>query len=535
MRHSRRLLIGVACLALSLGPVPADRPSPKALEDAPDILREQLIAPTFDPGPWAKSWGRTSVEEWRERIDAIWGNGLPTGAKLTVFDLFWDKLDDDFACFQDLIVDWDGLRKRYRTEIEAGVSRGRFAAIVNHLALALRESHTQLNDPLVNFNTYPAPGVPLMYLGGWGYDAHFGACLTPLDDQTLLVYDVPPGHPLGLEPGDRVLGYDGVPWKDLYPELLETELPLKGFWGSSARSFEHSLQMSAGLNWHLFDTIDVFKHSTGETVHLQLPDELIASPQQEIFCSEQLAISGITKPDMARQNLVTWGLVDGKVGYIYVYGWFWEAEAEFLEAVQTLMFEHETIGLIIDFRLNFGGNMFLSNPALRLLFNEPVSTIGFAIRGDPDDHFHMIPAPDAPPSSYVIHGDPQTFYDRPIAVLTGPGAVSSGDQVALRMAFHPRARTFGKSTATAFNAPEFLLPVSGYNIRYAKYDAYLVSDPLNYLTHDEFHVDRPMWLEPDDVAHGVDSVVAEALRWIRIQALIPRSEPRELMLRSDRR
>ena len=57
-------------------------------------------------------------------------------------------------------------------------------------------------------------------------------------------------HPLGLEPGDRVLGYDGVPWKKLYKELLSYELPVKWlFYGSIKESDEHTWMTAAGENW----------------------------------------------------------------------------------------------------------------------------------------------------------------------------------------------------------------------------------------------------------------------------------------------
>jgi hypothetical protein len=51
------------------------------------------------------------------------------------------------------------------------VSRGRFAAIMNHLALALRESHTSIADPGVNYSALN-PGVPLFVVGGWGNNQH---------------------------------------------------------------------------------------------------------------------------------------------------------------------------------------------------------------------------------------------------------------------------------------------------------------------------------------------------------------------------
>jgi hypothetical protein len=116
---------------------------------------------------------------------------------------------------------------------------------------------------------------------------------------------------------------------------------------------------------------------------------------------------------------------------------------------------------------------------------------------------------------YIIPGGSSTYYDKPIAVLVGPGAVSSGDQVALRMKFHPMARFFGKSTTTAFNSPvELNLYNPDWYSRYAHSDAYLVSDPNHYLTHDELTVDEEVWLKPDDVANGFDTVVEEAIAWI---------------------
>jgi hypothetical protein len=59
--------------------------------------------------------------------------------------------------------------------------------------------------------------------------------------------------------------------------------------------------------------------------------------------------------------------------------------------------------------------------------------------------------------------------------LSGAGTAAS-DQVALRMTFHPRARTFGKSTSTAFNAPCTLNVDPGWATRYACADAYRIDD-----------------------------------------------------------
>jgi C-terminal processing protease CtpA/Prc len=326
-----------------------------------------------------------------------------------------------------------------------------------------------------------------------------------------LVYSVVPDHPLGLEVGDIVLGYDGVAWKDIYPRLIEAELPVTGFWwGSSPSSYEHSWLMAAGLNWHLFDTIDVVKHRTGETVHLSTKP--LVGAEMQLFCSEQLPVPGVPFPKDVEANLVGYGVVEGtRIGYIYVWGWYGNVRQDFRAAVEALA--ADTTGLIIDFRMDYGGNMFLSNDGLSLLFPAPTPTIGWVVRKNKRNHLAMEADPDGPPSNYVIPSN-GVGYDHPIAVLVGPGALSSGDQVALRMRFHPRARLFGESTSTAFNAPTRLSLHPEWGAAYAAADSYLLSAPDNLLTHDELEVDEPVWLTQDDVIAGRDSVVSAAIDWI---------------------
>jgi hypothetical protein len=436
--------------------------------------------------------------------------------KLAQFDTFSRNIDQRDACFNGLDLDWQALHDRYREEIAGGVSAGRFVSIMNHLALALKDVHTYALNSQVNFGSYPRPGLPLMFAGNLNY--LFGACLTPLPDRSLLVYRVAPNHPLGLAPGDRVLGYEGRPWNELYQELLAAELPIasSGGLGSTDTAVEHAYLASAGLNWHVFDTIDIVRHESGETVHL--PTSLMQTYRPaDILCAEQMDIPGIVRPEaLDLNNDVRWGLVEGtRVGYIYVYDWVGNVAFLFREAIRQLTQVEHATGLIIDFRLNLGGNMFLSNPGLNLLFRDPTPTIAFADRASPTDHLAMRPLPSAPASSYVINPVPDAdFYDKPIAVLTGPGAVSSGDQVALRMTFHPQARLFGEPTSGAFNGPQSISIGAGWSSGFCGADAYRLNQPGRYLTHTELNVDYPTWLEPGDVALGEDTVVKKALRWI---------------------
>src|SRR5262249_45140027 len=154
-----------------------------------------------------------------------------------------------------------------------------------------RDSHTFAVDIGVN-RSEPAPGIPLLWLGPWLANT-FGACTTAQPDGSALVYQVRPGHPLGLQPGDRVLGFGGRPWSELYPELLNAELPLylNGNRGSTQAAIDHIWTASGPMNWHLYDTVDIAKYGTGTVLHLSTAP--LASLPYAGRCSEQMDIPGI--------------------------------------------------------------------------------------------------------------------------------------------------------------------------------------------------------------------------------------------------
>ncbi len=487
-------------------------------EDLPPIARRQFAPGIVEPNPVGRALFRGRLTDWAAVIDSTWGPAPGTVTQqLNWLNEYATALDERFGCFEGFDVNIDSLHALYAAEISAGVSKGRLAAILNHLARSVHESHTQAELNAVNQFTSPAPGVPLLYMGGWGESGHFGAGLTPLPDSTLLVYAAVPSHPLGLVPGDVVLGYEGVPWPELCEELLEAQLPLKGWWwGSSEPSYAHSWLMSAGMNWHLFETIDVLKYGTGLTEHL--PTSLLDGQTMEIFCSEQLPIPGVPMPDFAGSyEVVSWGIIDGtNIGYIYVYSWATIAEEPFFDAVSALM---DTDGLILDYRMNYGGGINISNQGYSLLFNTTVPTVNFAIRSDPEDHFAMTSA-GFDSTDYDIPGDPATYYHKPIAVLVGPGAISSGDFAAHRMTFHPKARFFGKPTSSAFNGYSTVPMNYLWDARFAEYSSYALDDPGDFLTHNVFPVDEEVWLTADDVAQGIDTVVEAAVAWIQAASSI---------------
>jgi hypothetical protein len=472
-----------------------------------------------------KTAGHYTKEEWRALIDSLWGPGPPTSTKLEIFDTFWNIIDQEYGGFPYLEVNWDSMKTLYRPEVEAGVSRGRFWAILGQLYLALQEVHTWIYDTgldssfMENGQIVYKPGIPAFFPSGWGWAGNFGAGLTPLPDSSLLVYRAITPHPLDIVPGDIVLGYDRIPWKQLYKELIAAQLPLE-YWGEtmyggSPRSMTHGLLNGAGNNWGLFDTVDVVKYTTGDTLHLPTAP-LTGLDWYSLFATEQVAVPGVKMPDYVNGERVTWGVVDNtSIGYIYVYSWEANVGSVFGEAVKDLVIAKKVTGLIFDFRYNIGGDPAQASFGLDYLFNENpagASRWTSAYRSDPADHYSF--AYSEPwDVSLSMKAD---YYDRPIAVLTGPQAWSAGDINPFRMRFHPMVRFFGFPTNGSYSWTE---PWDGplwETWYYRRSTSQLMSLVNNegFLMHKPFPVDEEIWLTRDDVAKEEDTVVKRAVEWI---------------------
>jgi hypothetical protein len=484
--------------------------------------------------------GHYTINDWRNFIDSIWGPGISTTEKLKIFDDYWNLVDQTWGGFPNISINWDSLKNVYRPEVAAGVSRGRFYGILSRMSRALNEMHTIIFDMgidgtqgiyWVGANAYPnhplfnyKPGIPIFITPVY-HRTNFGAGVTPLPDSTALVYSVIPNHPLNLEQGDIILGYDGIPWKNLIRDLYEAELPILGgglIVGSSPHSAFHIAMLSVGMNWGLFDTIDVFKYSTKETLHF--PTSLLKTIVQPYHvATEQLPIKGVSFPEFDANKLVSWGIVEGTtIGYIYVLDWWGKPIGEtrilFGQAVKELLNKNIS-GLILDFRTNYGGWPDYANEGFKLLFNfDPTSYYSQAIRIVGNDHnaFNILP-----PVSAQIFTPGGVIFDRPIAVLVGPNCISSGDYNAFRMRFHPMVRFFGKKTSGAYvawsNSHE-----GNWNqdYHYAIYDGSVYSNFNNegFMIHKSFEVDEEVWLTQSGVAKGEDDVVKSALQWINTVA-----------------
>jgi hypothetical protein len=524
-----KTLTTFVCLLLFAGQVFAQR--------QPENWKPVIITPTpHDPNfksrlksTEVKSFYKSKAD-WQLIIDTTWGLGLPLEEKLIIFDAFTDTLTRSFIGFNSQGIDpaeWEQIKASYRSKIDSSTSRGAFSSLMSHLAYNLKEQHTFAWDDTIK-NTTLNPGIPVLLVGLRNCE-HFGAVLTLLPDSSIVVLSTLENHPLGLEPGDLVLGYEGIPWKVLIDELLEVDIPMVFEQRGAKSARRHSQLTSAGMNWHLFDTIDIVKYTSGDTVHLAVDPLLnLPVPTGEVWISfgenmmwnnEQLPVPGVPMldPNDLDEKCLTYGIIEGtNIGYIYLYVEFpkgilgieYGVDEQFYEAFSFLK---ETEGLIIDLRLNFGGGATFDE-TFKIMFNEILYTVEEAYRCSLTD-FNLCPANYR--DWYVIPGQPMTLYDRPLALLVGPNCISMGELIAHYFRYHPMVRYFGKPTGGSIAHGEPIYDFPDWTINYSIYTVFHINNPGVYLFGNEFCVDDTTWFDRDGVANGEDAVANKAIEWIQ--------------------
>jgi len=457
--------------------------------------------------------------EWQHIIDSTWGPGDSLERKLEIFNIYAQAIHDNSDVLCKLNVNWDSLNNHYLSQITESTSKGAFSSVMSHFAYDMKDGHTiAYNSSVVE--TALNPGVPLLMIGSINSVEHFGAVTTVLPDSTTLVLRVAPNHPLSLEPGDIILGYEGVPWKNLVTELFNAGLPMVAYSSGWKPSDTYAFLSGVGLNWHLFNTIDILKYTTGDTLHLSLLP-LLDLNLPRMANNEQLAVKNIPFPKAypsgeisIPDTIVTYGILENtNIGYIFLVR---ErptdlTDIQFYNAVNALK---NTEALIIDLRYNTGGDNYSSyaqfDNALNILFNEYHKPIEWVSRCNANT-FELCNTGDW--VRFEINGKYPDYYDRPIAVLLGPSCASLGEITAQRLRYHPMVKFFGASTAACYGNP-YSLSFADWYFRLSVADMYHISQPGVYLNRSEFPIDYPVWFNKDDVAKGTDPIVEKSLEWI---------------------
>lgn len=457
-----------------------------------------------------------------------WGTAPNIETRLRHFDKLWAHIGSTYAGFETLpSLDWDKVRDEYRPRFEASKSYGHLFALTSELMRLLRDVHTVIwSKQVCDAPRAERPPLFARYDYPWvaAVSGSFGVCGTPLEDGSLLVYQVTPDNPAELAPGDLILGYDGVPWRELAMQLEACDIPICGYHRAANAADDWLLMSAVMYNAHLFNNLDVQHYGSAET--RAIPTDALLTYDSPLECGEQIAPQGVAPPwteapPTKDADIVSWGRLAGDVGYIYVFGWSAAGAKLFDSAVAELM--DDTEGLIIDVRNHSGGGPAVGDGTARLFGADMPDLLRPQSRPDDSDYQLLEPDPLGLPVSVVA--DSTTFYDRPIAVLTGPKTQSGGDVSSYVYGKHPRARRFGRATSGDFGAPgtagrftpEAEVAKDFVGIWYTQpsvmAQVYIDSEGQLMLRSEQVP-ETEVWLTQDDVASGRDTVVEAALAWI---------------------
>ena len=451
-------------------------------------------------------------EEMGKRIDEFWGEAPSKSDRLLIFDIIWETLGSKYAGFVTGNVDWDEIRSRYKPEIEKAETFGHFYYQISSIFKEIQDCHTWVNSEKICVSAEQDISQnkrPPVFITSY-FETNIGACVTVDENDQLLVYKVALNNPAGLEPGDIIVGYDGRTWEDLLDLIFEWELPVCGNNFSSDEAQRFFQKKSVMSNAHLFNYLNFKKYGLEEIVSYRTDN--IQLVETDFKCTDQLPVEN--GPEVVEiPHSISWGrLAESNIGYIYVTGYLPDDPQEFEQAAKELM---DTDGLIIDQRFNVGG-WGAQEGVAALLFNEDVKgkVVGF-LRADSDDYLSM---DFDNPFEFSFEADPQTFYDKPIAVLVGPLAGSGGDIFPYLMSFHPKAKRFGMVTNGSFGSMQLWFsnkPDPVIDDFYTGYtQAVCYDEDMNLMQGKAEYPEVEVWFNQEDVKNGVDSVAKKAIDWI---------------------
>jgi len=386
--------------------------------------------------------------------------GTPKGSYEQAFRDLYKELGMNYPCFELKGIDWEAAGRELLPRAEKITGDEQFGLLCMELVARLEDSHAALGKGTID---PPSPPLPR-------WDPGF-ACLIDDRDRPVVYYvdKDGPAQAAGVRVGATVVSVNGKPAQAALGQCAEQAAKYVGFSSrrylryQAARWFTRQTQRGAAVKLQLQDP-------DGKTRSLELP----ATCGVRYLPRLPVPIAGIS--DSAN---VSWTMLDGNLGYIYVR----RIRGDLVERLDRAVGELKgASGLIVDVRGNSGGGF----------------DAGRA-------HRNFGPADDQEPQ--------RPRFDGPMALLVDARCISAGEGWASWFVARRRARLFGQATAGASARKrtytltnklyKVTFPVKAYN---------------GYLT-------RPIerrGLEPDvrvvqtaaDLAAGRDTVLAAAKKYL---------------------
>lgn len=371
-------------------------------------------------------------------------------------------LGQRYPCFELKGIDWQAVGRELLPRAKAVKTDAEFGLLCLELVARLEDSHAQLNPAKAQV---PEPPLPRWDPGL--------ACLID-DREELLVYYVDPEGPAdkaGVRVGMTLKTLQGQPAKAVLAAQMNLYSRYVGYSSDRYLCYDASRFIARQMEQNTTVALEM-QDVDGKTHHFNVPATMAV---------RYLPRLPVPIPGIRDSANVSWTMLDGKIGYIYVR----RIREDLIEKLNWAVDElKDAKGMIVDVRGNSGGG-----------FDSQRSHRNFAL----DDAAE----PDRP------------RFRGPMALLIDARTVSAGEGWASWFVAKKRAILFGEATAGASSRKETYTLKNGL---------YTVTFPVKAYTG---YLDRPIerrGLEPDvtvrqnarELAAGRDTVLEAARKFLMV-------------------
>ncbi len=358
-------------------------------------------------------------KEAQPRIDLIEGevavNDYSNMGPADAFDALFEKVSREYPFTQEKGVDWNALYDEFMPRAASARNSDDFYRVIRDFTYAIPDAHVG-----ASFNA----NVFLQEQGG-----SFGIVLAELSDGSVIVTEVLPDLPgaqAGIEIGAGILSWDGKPVSEALSETVAYFGPY---------STEHARRLGQLI------FLPRVPPDTRVTVAFQNPGD----PQpQEIEMQAVVEYDSLFRamPALNQDELLLplegEVLDDSGLGYIQIttFSADYNLMAQLWEHFIQGLIDNETPGLIIDLRVNGGGNGGLANDFAGYLFDMEFDYARRSYYSEFSGTFEYLDLP-----SRIKPGP--LYYDKPVALLIGPDCVSACEGFAYALTHNGRSIVVG--------------------------------------------------------------------------------------------
>lgn len=355
------------------------------------------------------------------------------------FDKMIEKFKNEYAFTELKQIDWDAKADEFRPGFE-NAEKNKDS---HEYALALRDFIWSIPDTHVGFDqTLLQSDFQEAIAGGLGF------AMRDTDDGKIIANFILEGGPAqnaGMEWGAEIISLDGQPTSEVVDSTRPWSLPFSNPIHLRLQQLRYAIRFKLEKG-----QVEVkFKNPDGneQTANLEVINEF-----------DSFTISSFFADQSPTALPVEFDVLPSGYGYIKVNSFLdndvlsiqvWERAIKYFN-------ENEVPGVILDLRINSGGNGWLADQMAAYFFTEEIVVGNKSYYNKGSGEFYMDPGDETrmiPPRSELQYGGP-------VVVLVGPACASACEFFSYNMTINDRATIVGQypSDGAGGSVEQFIMP-----------------------------------------------------------------------------